>query len=108
MRQLQGLQSSFNSLIAKFGEHSLVIEIASAIRSTMNDPEQARIVALGELWEGMAQEINIINALRNAAISKDDIDSWTKKLGTEFSFKKPETINYDNEILCWSLSGTKS
>jgi len=102
------LQNDFNALVMKYGEQSLIIEIASAIRSTLSDSPETREAALIELWNGMSQEINIINALRKAAVSQDNIQDWIKTVGSEFSFNNPETITYDGEILCWSLSGSKS
>jgi len=107
-QQLNELQSDFNGLIGKYGQEPLIIEIASAIRSTLSDPKPVREKALTDLWEGMAQEMNIINALRSAAVSQDDLEAWLSSLGEEFTFSPPETVSYENNILCWSISGTRS
>lgn len=107
-QQLNELQSDFDGLIGKYGQEPLIIEIASAIRSTLSDPKPAREKALTDLWEGMAQEMTIINALRSAAVSQDDLEAWLSSLGKEFTFSPPETVSYENNILCWSISGTRS
>ena len=106
-QNLQELQTDFDALIQKYGQDPLVIEIASAIRSTLSDSASAREKALIQLWGGMAQELNIINALRSAAVAQDDLDGWLKKLGNDFDFDAPEVVSYDNNILCWSITGTR-
>ena len=104
-KNIQNLQNSFDHLIGKFGETKLMMQIASAIRESLNlDPYQ-RDPYLDNLLTSIQQEMSIIENLEKASLSKGDISNLETYFNANWEFEKPKELSFENEPLAWVFHG---
>ncbi|WBY17565.1 class I SAM-dependent methyltransferase [Erythrobacteraceae bacterium WH01K] len=114
-RNAQRLQALFDPLVRHFGEHALLLELASACRDALRLPDAERAGRCEALEVGMQREAGLLRALAHAAMDAGDIDRLHSRTASDMDWHEPAVIRSDagsgsaddGAILCWELDGTK-
>ncbi len=107
-----GLQTVFDHMIETYGEHPLVLEIATVCRDSLRLPDDKRAEVSQRLGAGMRRERALLDALADAAMDEGDIDALKAATSGEMTWEEPRVLHASEEenapILCWELDGQRT
>ena len=106
-RDRSGLQTMFDELVKTYGQHPLVLEIATACRDALRLPEEKAQPPMTAIRQGMERETSLISAMQNAAWDEADVLDFQRSTEQQIDWQPPRVLQHEDKILCWLVSGTR-
>lgn len=106
-RDRSGLQALFDGLVGTYGQNPLVLEIATACRDWLPQPEDKTQQAMTAIRQGMERETSLIAAMQDAAWDEEKVLGFQRLTDEHIDWQSPRVLEHDEKILCWIVSGTR-